>query len=176
MLKATMDERGRRLWSGTELSTNLSGTCRSADGPVAVIALASRKGDAVRRSALASGASEVSPLALHAPDSRSGESWLGPTARLRLEPGGATESAASEFPVAALSYARFRSPNSPGALATELRTRAECTRIFLPPPHERSPGYNAVQSAAAVRPRRWHPGARRHSGLESGGRSRSGGW
>jgi hypothetical protein len=65
MLKATMDERGRRLWSGTELSTNLSGTCRSADGPVAVIALASRKGDAVRRSALASGASEVPPLALH---------------------------------------------------------------------------------------------------------------
>ena len=42
-----------------QLSTNLSGTCRSADGPVAVIALASRKGDAVRRSALASGASEV---------------------------------------------------------------------------------------------------------------------
>lgn len=39
--------------------TNPSGTCRSADGPVAVIALANRKGDAVRRSALASGASEV---------------------------------------------------------------------------------------------------------------------
>jgi len=36
-----------------------SGTCRSADGPVAVIALGNRKGDAVRRSALASGASEV---------------------------------------------------------------------------------------------------------------------
>jgi hypothetical protein len=39
--------------------TNPSGTCRSADGPVAVIALANRKGDAVRRSVLASGASEV---------------------------------------------------------------------------------------------------------------------
>ena len=38
--------------------TNPSGTCRSADGPVAVIVLASRKGDAVRRAALASGASE----------------------------------------------------------------------------------------------------------------------
>jgi hypothetical protein len=39
--------------------TNPSGTRRSADGPVAVIAPASRKGGAVRRSALASGASEV---------------------------------------------------------------------------------------------------------------------
>jgi len=39
--------------------TNASGTCRSADGPVAFIALANQKGDAVRRSALASGASEV---------------------------------------------------------------------------------------------------------------------
>ena len=42
-----------------QLSTNPSGTCRSADGPVAVIALASQKGDAVRRSAFSSGASVV---------------------------------------------------------------------------------------------------------------------
>jgi hypothetical protein len=39
--------------------TNPSVTCRSADGPAAVIALANRKGNAVRRSALASCASEV---------------------------------------------------------------------------------------------------------------------
>jgi hypothetical protein len=45
MLKATIDEHVHK----GQLSTNLSGTCRSADGPVAVIALASRKGDAVRR-------------------------------------------------------------------------------------------------------------------------------